>query len=105
MEIIYVSLIPRQSDGGVQSSHEAEVVDALWAHCLPGDGLQHVSARAEPGRVDLLIYLLTPDSPGVPSALQRAHTLIARSHRTSPRLNRRYLSPEPLTACEGITTA
>ncbi|MFE5586159.1 hypothetical protein [Kitasatospora sp. NPDC056531] len=103
MEIIYASLIPRQSDDGVQSNHEAAVVDALWAHSVPGDGLQHLSARPEPGRVDLLFYLLTLDSPDAPSALQRVHTLIARSHRTSPWLNRRYLSPEPLTAHEGVT--
>ncbi|MCC9309370.1 hypothetical protein LN042_20175 [Kitasatospora sp. RB6PN24] len=104
MEIIYASLIPRQLDDGAQSGNEAEVVDALWAHAVPGDGLQHVSARPAPGRVDLLVYLLTLDSPGAPSALQRAHALIARSHQISPWLNRRYLSPEPLTTYEGITT-
>ncbi|MFE5586977.1 hypothetical protein [Kitasatospora sp. NPDC056531] len=104
MEIIYASLTARQSEDGVQSNREAEIVDALWAHSAPGDGLQHVNARPESGRVDLLLYLLTLDSPDAPSALQRAHALIARSHQASPWLNRRYLSPEPLTAHEGVTT-
>ncbi|MEV7022248.1 hypothetical protein [Kitasatospora sp. NPDC093558] len=98
MEIVYAGLTPRQPDEAVRPGGEAEVVDALWAHCRPGDGLQHVSARSEPGRVDLLLYFLTPSSPDAPGAVQRAHTLIARSHQASSLLHRRYLPPEPLTA-------
>ncbi|WP_031068507.1 hypothetical protein [Streptomyces sp. NRRL WC-3742] len=101
MDIVYTSLIPRQPGHHVhEPTAGAEIVDALWAHALPGDGLEHVNARPEPDRVDLLLYLRTPDSPDAPAALQRAHDLIVRSHRTSPRLNRHYLPPEPLPAPE-----
>ncbi|MER7708857.1 hypothetical protein ABTX81_39020 [Kitasatospora sp. NPDC097605] len=103
MEIVYASLTPRQGEG-VRPGDEAEVVDVLWAHCLPADGLQHVSAQSESGRLDLLLYFLTPDSLGTPSVLERAHTLITRSHRISPWLNRRYLAQEPLTTYEGINS-
>ncbi|AUY48328.1 hypothetical protein [Streptomyces sp. CB01881] len=102
MEIVYASLIPRQPGGAVQSNGRAEVMDALWAHSVPSDGLQHISARPEPGRVDLLLYLLTLDSPGTPNAVERARTLITRSHQSSPWLNLNYLPPVPLTAHEGL---
>lgn len=103
MEIIYASLTSRQSDDGARPGHEADVVDALWAHALPDDGLQHVSARREPGRVDLLLFLLTTDPFGGPGPLHRAHGLIARSHRLSPLLHRRYLPPELLTSAAAPT--
>ncbi|WP_406088624.1 hypothetical protein [Kitasatospora purpeofusca] len=103
MEIVYASLTPRHPGEDVRPGDEAEIVDALWAHCPPGSGLQHVSARSEPGRVDLLLYLLTLDSPGAPTAVRRAHALIARSHRAAPLLNRRYLPPGPFAAHENTT--
>ncbi|GAA1390358.1 hypothetical protein GCM10009639_18990 [Kitasatospora putterlickiae] len=79
-------------------------MDVLWAHCRPADGLQHVSAQSESGRLDLLLYFLTPNSPGTPRALELAHALITRTHRISPWLNRRYLAQEPLTTHEGINS-
>ncbi|MEV0191581.1 hypothetical protein AB0I39_23965 [Kitasatospora purpeofusca] len=74
----------------------SEVVGILWAHALPGDALQHITARSQGDRVDLLLYLLTrpADCPSDPVA--SAHTLIARGHRASPLLSRRYhpLAPD-----------
>lgn len=102
--MFYTGLFHRHPGPTDRPSECADAVDALWAHAHPDDGLQHVSALPEAGRIDLLLYLTTRDAPGVPSALRRAHTLIARSHRQSPLLHRRYLPPEPLTAYEGITT-
>ncbi|GGV16832.1 hypothetical protein GCM10010495_34020 [Kitasatospora herbaricolor] len=99
MEIVYASLIHRQSGEAVPPGEGAEVVDVLWAHARSGDGLQHVSASPEPGRVDLLLYL-TQGACDAPDAVRRAHALIARSHRISPWLNGRYLPPEPLAAPE-----
>ncbi|MEV7447141.1 hypothetical protein AB0O22_39405 [Streptomyces sp. NPDC091204] len=78
-------------------SETAEVVDALWAHAVPGDGLQHTSASAEPDRIDLLIYLMTRDDPGASDTLCRAHILLTRSQHNAPRLRMRYLPPVPHT--------
>ncbi|MFE0701602.1 hypothetical protein [Streptomyces sp. NPDC058872] len=96
MEIVYASLMCRQAGEAPEASEAAEAVDAMWAHALPSVGLQHVSARPESGRLDFLLYLLSPGSPSAPSALSRAHTLLARSQQSSPLLNRRYLPPKPL---------
>ncbi|MFJ9697181.1 hypothetical protein [Kitasatospora sp. NPDC101183] len=94
MEIVYASL--RRRPGGTAGANEAaEVVDALWAHALPGDGLQHASTLPADDRIDLLVYLLSRDPSDRPDAVGRAHDLIARSHRTSPLLRRCYLPPEP----------
>ncbi|MFE6056301.1 hypothetical protein ACFQ6N_36615 [Kitasatospora sp. NPDC056446] len=79
-------------------------MDALWAHAEPADGLQHASAQAADGRLDLLLYLLTRDSPDEADAVRRAHGLIARSHRASPLLSLNYLPPEP-PAAAGHTAA
>ncbi|MFJ5229059.1 hypothetical protein ACIQBJ_04070 [Kitasatospora sp. NPDC088391] len=77
----------------------AEILAALWAHALPADGLQHITARGESDRTDLLIYLRTlPDpapAPDAHPAVQRAHHLIARTHRASPLLHRSHLPPDP----------
>ncbi|MFE5861659.1 hypothetical protein ACFQ77_14040 [Streptomyces virginiae] len=97
MEIVYASLTLRRPGEPLHDSEAAEVVDALWAHAQPGDGLQHASARLERDRIDLLLYLMTRNAPTEPSALCRAHTLIERSQRHSPALRRRYLPPAPHT--------
>ncbi|MFK0258246.1 hypothetical protein [Streptomyces sp. NPDC090445] len=98
MDFVYASLHRRQPAEAAPAAEAAEVVDALWAHALPGDGLQHVSARAEPDRVDVLLYLLSTDSPDALDGVDRAHTLITRSRQTSSVLRRRYLPPEPSSA-------
>lgn len=95
MEIVYASLTRRQPGEASYESEAAEVVDALWAHALPGDGLQHASARPERDRIDLLLYLMTLDAPAAPAALCRAHALIGRSRQNSPGLRRRYLPLPP----------
>ncbi|WP_345694674.1 hypothetical protein [Kitasatospora terrestris] len=96
MDLVYASL-QRRRPGPGSSGEKAELLAALWAHALPDDGLQHATARVvEPDRVDLLLYLLRPGptaDPAPPAAA--AYALIARSHRASPLLRRRYLTPVP----------
>ncbi|MFJ4188173.1 hypothetical protein [Kitasatospora sp. NPDC089509] len=93
MEIIHASL--RRRPGGTAGANEAaEVVDALWAHAEPGDGLQHAYAEPADDRIDLLLYLLGRDPSDRPDAGRRAYSLIARSHRSSPALHRGYLPPQ-----------
>ncbi|MFI5982548.1 hypothetical protein ACIBEA_16935 [Streptomyces sp. NPDC051555] len=98
MEIVYASLVLRRPDECATQQTAAEAVDALWAHALPEAGLQHVSARCEAGRIDFLLYLMSPAELGVPAAEYRAHTLIAHGQRTSPLLNLLFLPPRPLAA-------
>ncbi|GGZ84503.1 hypothetical protein GCM10010371_50350 [Streptomyces subrutilus] len=95
MEIVYASLTRRHTGNAPHESDAARVVDALWAHALPGDGLQHASARPEHDRIDLLLYLMTKDASTAPAALCRAHALIERSRRNSLGLRRRYLASPP----------
>jgi hypothetical protein len=96
MEMVYASLILRRPDVVVQASGAAEVVDALWVHAEPGDGLQHASARPVRGRLDLLLYFLSREPSDGSDAVGRAHSMITRTHRASPALRRWYLPPEPL---------
>ena len=97
MDIVYTSLERRPAVNPDPVGEVAEAVDALWAHAAPGDGLEHASALPAPGRLDLLLYLLTPDPgpPCMPDPVQRAATLLARCHRDSPLLHHRYLPPVP----------
>ncbi|KJY32939.1 MULTISPECIES: hypothetical protein [unclassified Streptomyces] len=97
MDVVHASL-RRRDRGAVASQEASEVVGILWAHARPGDALQHITARPQDDRVDLLLYLLTrrtADGPSDPVA--SAHTLIARGHRASPLLSRRYHPPAPET--------
>ncbi|MFB8243288.1 hypothetical protein ACFC58_42815 [Kitasatospora purpeofusca] len=99
MDIVYVSL-QRRDRGAVPPTEASEVVGILWAHARPGDALQHVTARSQDDRVDLLLYLLTrrgADGPSDPVA--SAHTLISRGHRASPLLSGRYHPPASPNTC------
>ncbi|MEV6211704.1 hypothetical protein [Kitasatospora sp. NPDC051914] len=97
MDIVYASLHRRHPADPAPPGEAAEVLGVLWAHARPDDGLQHASVRILDDRVDLLLYLLTraPDTAGASLAPCRVHGLIARSHRASPLLHRRYLPPAP----------
>ncbi|MEV7117440.1 hypothetical protein [Kitasatospora griseola] len=97
MDIVHVGL--RRREPGPASPDEAnETVGILWAHALPGDALQHITARSDTDRLDLLIYLRTRDPADArPPAVDAAHTLIRRGHQASPVLARRYFAPEPAT--------
>ncbi|WP_052390268.1 hypothetical protein [Streptomyces sp. NRRL B-24484] len=99
MDIVYASL-RRRCPGPVPPGEAAEVLAALWAHARPDDGLQHVSARIEDDRVDLLLYLLTrtPGPADADAGPARARALMDRSHLASPLLRRRYLPPAPAPA-------
>lgn len=105
MDIIYTSLERRPEVGPAPASEVAEAVDALWAHATAHDGLEHASGHAEPDRIDLLLYLLTPQAtaPLAPDAAQRAAALIARCHHDSPLLNHRYLPPVPRDELDEIS--
>ncbi|MEV7021667.1 hypothetical protein [Kitasatospora sp. NPDC093558] len=100
MDIVYASLKRRHPGAAAEANEAAEAVDALWAHAQPADGLQHASAQPTYDRIDLLLYLLSRDPSDQPDAVGRAHSLISRSHRTSPLLSHRYLSPEPPVAAD-----
>ncbi|MFD7639825.1 hypothetical protein ACFV4P_04160 [Kitasatospora sp. NPDC059795] len=98
MEIVYTSLRRRSTADPAPPGETSEVVGILWAHARPEERLQHLTARSEADRVDLLVYLLGPrpdaDTADQPP-LAVAHDLLARSHRASPVLHRRYLPPTP----------
>ncbi|MGW1013981.1 hypothetical protein ACWD4X_28555 [Streptomyces termitum] len=96
MDIVYVSLNRRTSEHTGPTDEVAEVLDALWAHAMPEDGLEHASGRSEGNRVDLLMYLLTldPAAPGFRSVTHRAGSLLHRCHEASPLLRSRYLPPD-----------
>jgi hypothetical protein len=98
MDIVYTFLTRRTQAPG--ECEVGEALDALWAHAHPADRLEHAGGRAEPDRLDLLLFFLPPDTadPG-DSAEQRAAALMRRAHRASPLLQGRYLSPpEPATS-------
>jgi len=72
----------------------SEVVGILWADARPADALQHITARSESDRVDLLLHLLTRHPADGPStSVDTAHALLARGHRNSPLPARRYHVP------------
>jgi hypothetical protein len=100
MDIVYASLHRRQLDEPAPPTEVAEVLDALWAHVTPADGLEHVFGQTERDRVDLLLYLRASarSTRNAPDAVHRAGVLLARSHQASPMLRRRYLPIQPLTA-------
>ncbi|EST33271.1 hypothetical protein [Streptomyces roseochromogenus] len=104
MDIVYASLPRRPADDQPPLGETAEVLGALWAHAVPDDGLEHVTCRAELDRVDLLLFLLTRNSPDAASrtALHRAGSLLTRCHQASPLLRERYLAPQtPAEAPDG----
>ncbi|MCX4801335.1 hypothetical protein ACFWWM_31835 [Streptomyces sp. NPDC058682] len=96
MDIIYASLNRRTRVHAEPKSEVSEVLDALWAHTTPEDGLEHASGRAERDRVDVLMCLLTldPTAPGFRSTTHRANSLLRRCHAASPLMRRRYLPPD-----------
>ncbi|WP_037608392.1 hypothetical protein [Streptacidiphilus rugosus] len=96
MDIVYSSLTRRSAAGPDPAAEVTEVVDTLWAHAVPGDGLEHAGGRTEQDRIDLLLFLRTPHGPDPDDAQRRAAALLHRSHLASPLLNRRYLPPAPL---------
>ncbi|MGW2398666.1 hypothetical protein ACWCYY_19150 [Kitasatospora sp. NPDC001664] len=103
MDIVYTSLDHRPGTLPDSLTEVPEALDALWAHATPEDGLEHASARSEPGRLDLLLFLLPPDraGAGAEAATGRAAALVARSYRNSPVLKRRYLPPVPAPGFPG----
>ncbi|MFD8754658.1 hypothetical protein ACFV0O_27280 [Kitasatospora sp. NPDC059577] len=101
MDLVYTSLHRRPGTPRAPATEAVETLDILWAHTTPEDGLEHASARTEPGRLDLLLFLLPPESPGAPDATDRAAALVARSYRNSPALTLRYLPPASAPSVSG----
>jgi hypothetical protein len=99
MDIVYASLPRRPAAGPPPPGETTAVLGALWAHATPDDGLEHITCRTQPDRIDLLLYLLTRPrhAPGPRNPLHRATALLNRSHQASPLLRNRYLPPH-LTA-------
>ncbi len=97
--MVYISLDRRIAPELDPGGEVSEAVDALWAHATAADGLEHASGHAGSDRLDLLLYLLTPEvgTAALPVAAQcgtwRAAALLARCHRASPSWHRRYLPP------------
>ncbi|GLW74510.1 hypothetical protein Kpho02_68080 [Kitasatospora phosalacinea] len=93
MDIVYASLRRKEPEDALPGEARA-VVEILWAHALPDEALQHITARSESDRIHLLLYLLTPQHTDGPSgAVDTAHALIARGHHNSPLLKSRYHPP------------
>ncbi|MFB7673618.1 hypothetical protein ACFC26_19640 [Kitasatospora purpeofusca] len=101
MDIVYLSLDHRPGSVPDPLTEAAEALDILWAHTTPEDGLEHASARTDPSRLDLLLFLLPPDGPGAEATTGRAAALLARSYRNSPVLKLRYLPPAPAPSVPG----
>ncbi|MBD0670205.1 hypothetical protein [Streptomyces sp. CBMA156] len=101
MDIVYLSLDHRPGATPDFLTEAAEALDVLWVHTTPEDGLEHASARTETGRLDLLLFLLPPDGPGVEDTTGRAAALVARSYRNSPVLKLRYLPPASAPSVSG----
>ncbi|MFJ2863202.1 hypothetical protein [Kitasatospora sp. NPDC087314] len=60
----------------------AEVQAALWSCAGPGDGLEHVCARAASDGVGLVIYVRAHDGT---AARSRARSLLARALKATGR--------------------
>jgi hypothetical protein len=44
--------------GRVPSQSDAEIIhDVLWAHCVPGTGIAHITTTALPQGIDVAIFL------------------------------------------------
>ncbi|GAA2746776.1 hypothetical protein [Kitasatospora cinereorecta] len=102
MDLVYASLDRRPGAAAPDPDpvdEAAEALAALWAHAAPDDGLEHANARVEPGRIDLLLFLLPGQHrPGPADAVRRAAVLLARCYRGSTLLSARYLPPVPAPA-------
>lgn len=72
-------------------------LDALWAHASTHDGLEHIRARAGPGRIDLVLFFR--ESPG-DIAAECASALLERTYQGSPAVSATYTQP-PSFAREG----
>ncbi|GHJ45467.1 hypothetical protein Cs7R123_28090 [Catellatospora sp. TT07R-123] len=48
-----VRLVPPRGAPGLSP---AEVVDLLWLHAAPPDGVEHIHARAGPAGIDVVVF-------------------------------------------------
>jgi hypothetical protein len=96
MDIVYLGLDRRPAVQPPDPATEnTEAVDAVWAHAVPTDALEHVRARAGPSRIDLMLFFRTAPRNARADTLDRAAALVVRCHQSSPVLRHRYLPPPP----------
>ncbi|MEU1287961.1 hypothetical protein [Kitasatospora sp. NPDC005856] len=95
MEIVYASLHRRPAAEPAAVGEVAEIIDAVWAHSIAEDNLEHVSGQAGCDRIDLILFLRGVDGPDVENAQRRVRALLQRSRLASSVLRDRYLAPHP----------
>jgi hypothetical protein len=76
------------------SADGRELVDILWAHALPEDGLEHARCRLGPDRADLALFIRETEHS---SPVQQAAALLGRCHSASAVLTATYEQP---TVCQ-----
>jgi hypothetical protein len=65
------------------SPDPAGLVEILWAHALPGDGLEHIAKRVAGGTVDITLFV---KAGGPESAYQAAIRICQSAINTCPTL-------------------
>jgi hypothetical protein len=43
---------------GTQAIAPGAVVDLIWLHAAPPDGIKHIHARAGPGRIEVVMFVV-----------------------------------------------
>jgi hypothetical protein len=71
------------SDPTAPQTSAAVFTDLIWAHCRPGDGLQHVRGRTVDGAIRITFFLSAKDQE---TADATARELCARLVETVPAL-------------------
>lgn len=69
------------------------LVDALWAHADPVQGLEHVRGRAEASRVDLIFFFRQIDIDYANDVAHRVLDMLCRCHEASSLLATIYEHP------------
>ncbi|WP_377267765.1 hypothetical protein [Peterkaempfera sp. SMS 1(5)a] len=96
MHLVHASLVRRRPERP-DPREAARVLDALWAHAIDHDRLEHARAHVHPDRTDLLLFLRqVPDE----EPWHLAADLLTRCHRRAPHLAATYLPPGPDTSAE-----
>lgn len=85
------ALLPHRGPGLCEDSDVAGLIDALWAHSIEADGLEHIRGRGADDCVELIIFLR--ESAGREPELC-ALDLVTRAHRSSAAL-RATFDPHP----------
>jgi hypothetical protein len=101
MYVVYASLM-RKGTAPQRPGEAAALLDALWAHALEDDGMEHIRIRAGPERIDIIMFM---NSASERIAEQCAFHFLGRAHTFSHLISRNYTvrfpekeqSEDPLT--------